>query len=102
MFNEFGPRIAWYVWPTQEYPILFPEPNVARDYVEFPSQFNEHWALDSKVLKELKLVHNIKPENRYHNRSRSIIKRQSIPPYNEGYAILEQYQCSSVAGYAMA
>ncbi len=25
--------------------------NVARDFVEFPSQFNEHWALDPEVLR---------------------------------------------------
>ena len=34
---------------TQTYPTLSGT-NVARDFVEFPSQFNEHWALDPTVL----------------------------------------------------
>lgn len=49
MFHEFGHGLHG-LFAAQKYPILSGT-NVARDYVEFPSQFNEHWALDSKVLK---------------------------------------------------
>jgi peptidyl-dipeptidase Dcp len=48
MFHEFGHGLHG-LFAAQEYPTLSGT-NVARDFVEFPSQFNEHWALDSKVL----------------------------------------------------
>ncbi len=49
MFHEFGHGLHG-LFANQKYPTLSGT-NVARDYVEFPSQFNEHWALNSKVLK---------------------------------------------------
>ncbi len=49
MFHEFGHGLHG-LFASQKYPTLSGT-SVARDYVEFPSQFNEHWALDSKVLK---------------------------------------------------
>lgn len=49
MFHEFGHGLHG-LFASQKYPTLSGT-NVARDYVEFPSQFNEHWALDPKVLK---------------------------------------------------
>jgi peptidyl-dipeptidase Dcp len=48
MFHEFGHGLHG-MFADQEYPILSGT-SVARDFVEFPSQFNEHWALDPKVL----------------------------------------------------
>ncbi len=48
MFHEFGHALhglfANQIYPTDS------GTNTARDWVEFPSQFNEHWALDPKVL----------------------------------------------------
>ncbi|HEX3755708.1 MAG TPA: M3 family metallopeptidase [Rhizomicrobium sp.] len=49
MFHEFGHALHG-LFADQVYPTLSGT-NVARDFVEFPSQFNEHWALDSDVLK---------------------------------------------------
>lgn len=49
MFHEFGHGLHG-LFANQQYPSLSGT-NVARDYVEFPSQFNEHWASDPKVLK---------------------------------------------------
>jgi len=49
MFHEFGHALHG-LFAAQEYPSLSGT-NVARDFVEFPSQFNENWALDPKVLK---------------------------------------------------
>ena len=49
MFHEFGHGLHG-LFANQKYPTLSGT-NVARDYVEFPSQFNEHWAMDPKVLK---------------------------------------------------
>ena len=48
MFHEFGHALHGF-FATQTYPTLSGT-SVARDYVEFPSQFNEHWALDPKVF----------------------------------------------------
>jgi peptidyl-dipeptidase Dcp len=48
MFHEFGHALHG-MFASQVYPTLSGT-NVARDFVEFPSQFNENWALDPKVL----------------------------------------------------
>jgi peptidyl-dipeptidase Dcp len=48
MFHEFGHALHG-LFADQVYPTVSGT-SVARDYVEFPSQFNEHWALDPKVL----------------------------------------------------
>jgi peptidyl-dipeptidase Dcp len=48
MFHEFGHALHG-LFASQAYPTLSGT-NTARDWVEFPSQFNEHWALDPKVL----------------------------------------------------
>jgi peptidyl-dipeptidase Dcp len=48
MFHEFGHALHG-LFAAQTYPTLSGT-NVARDFVEFPSQFNEHWALEPQVL----------------------------------------------------
>ena len=48
MFHEFGHALHG-LFADEVYPTLSGT-SVARDFVEFPSQFNEHWALDPKVL----------------------------------------------------
>jgi peptidyl-dipeptidase Dcp len=49
MFHEFGHALHG-LFANQTYPLVSGT-NVARDFVEFPSQFNEHWALYPEVLK---------------------------------------------------
>jgi peptidyl-dipeptidase Dcp len=49
MFHEFGHALHG-LFADQTYPFVSGT-NVARDFVEFPSQFNEHWALYPDVLK---------------------------------------------------
>ncbi|HUO93157.1 MAG TPA: M3 family metallopeptidase [Rhizomicrobium sp.] len=49
MFHEFGHGLHG-LFAKEKYPTLSGT-NVARDFVEFPSQFNEHWALYPDVLK---------------------------------------------------
>jgi peptidyl-dipeptidase Dcp len=49
MFHEFGHALHG-LFANETYPTLSGT-NVARDFVEFPSQFNEHWALDPEVLR---------------------------------------------------
>ncbi|HEY4126561.1 MAG TPA: peptidyl-dipeptidase Dcp [Gammaproteobacteria bacterium] len=48
MFHEFGHGLHG-LFADQKYPTLSGA-NTARDWVEFPSQFNEHWASDPKVF----------------------------------------------------
>ncbi|HGM5489281.1 TPA: peptidyl-dipeptidase Dcp [Serratia fonticola] len=48
MFHEFGHALHG-MFADQQYPSLSGT-NTARDFVEFPSQFNEHWASDPKVF----------------------------------------------------
>src|SRR4051812_9881306 len=48
MFHEFGHALHG-MFASQTYPTISGT-SVARDFVEFPSQFNENWALDAKVL----------------------------------------------------
>lgn len=48
MFHEFGHALHG-MFASQKYPTLSGA-NTARDFVEFPSQFNEHWALYPQVL----------------------------------------------------
>lgn len=53
MFHEFGHALHG-IFADQQYPSLSGT-NVARDFVEFPSQFNEHWATYPKILKNYAL-----------------------------------------------
>ena len=48
MFHEFGHGLHG-LFSNVEYPTLSGT-NVPRDFVEFPSQFNEHWALEANVF----------------------------------------------------
>jgi peptidyl-dipeptidase Dcp len=48
MFHEFGHGLHG-LFASQQYPSLSGTAT-ARDFVEFPSQFNEHWASDSTVF----------------------------------------------------
>ena len=48
LFHEFGHALHG-MFAAETYPTLSGT-SVARDFVEFPSQFNENWALDQKVL----------------------------------------------------
>jgi peptidyl-dipeptidase Dcp len=49
MFHEFGHALHG-LFAAQTYPTLSGT-NTARDWVEFPSQFNENWALEPSVLR---------------------------------------------------
>jgi peptidyl-dipeptidase Dcp len=48
MFHEFGHALHG-MFASAEYPTLSGT-SVPRDFVEFPSQFNEHWALEPAVF----------------------------------------------------
>jgi len=48
MFHEFGHALHG-MFADEQYPSLSGT-NTARDFVEFPSQFNEHWSLEPSVF----------------------------------------------------
>jgi peptidyl-dipeptidase Dcp len=55
MFHEFGHALHG-IFANSKYPSISGT-SVARDFVELPSQFNEHWALDPKVLAHYAIHH---------------------------------------------
>jgi peptidyl-dipeptidase Dcp len=79
MFHEFGHALHG-MFAAQTYPLL-EGTNVARDFVEFPSQFNENWALDPKIL----------PHYAVHYQTGQVIpqdlvaKIKSARTFNQGY-----------------
>ena len=83
MFHEFGHALHG-LFAAQTYPTLSGT-NVARDFVEFPSQFNENWALDPKVL----------PHYAVHYRTGQPIPQELIDKikkartFNQGYELGE-------------
>jgi len=83
MFHEFGHALHG-MFANQRYPTLSGTA-VARDYVEFPSQFNEHWALDPKVLSHYAVHHQTgKPMP-----AELVEKIKKARTFNQGYAVTE-------------
>ena len=83
MFHEFGHALHGF-FASQKYPILSGT-SVARDFVEFPSQFNEHWALDPKVFKNYAVHYKTKepmPQP-------LVDKIKKSGAFNAGYALTE-------------
>ena len=83
MFHEFGHALHG-LFADQTYPTLSGT-NVARDFVEFPSQFNEHWALDPKVLSHYAV--NYKTGEAMPQALVDKIKKAA--KFNQGYALGE-------------
>ncbi len=83
LFHEFGHTLHG-LFANQQYPTLSGT-NVARDFVEMPSQFNEHWALDTTVLKNYAKHHQTGetiPQS-------LIDKIKAAATFNQGYAFTE-------------
>ena len=83
MFHEFGHALHG-MFANQQYPSLSGTA-VARDYVEFPSQFNEHWALDPQVLAHYAVHYQTgKPMP-----AELVEKIKKAAKFNQGYAVTE-------------
>ncbi len=83
MFHEFGHALNGF-FADQEYASLSGA-NTARDFVEYPSQFNEHWALYPAVLKHYAVnykTHQPMPQSLIDK-----IKRAST--FNQSYSLGE-------------
>ena len=85
MFHEFGHALH-YMFAQQKYPGR----RVPRDFVEFPSQFNEHWAMNPAVLKNY-AVHYKTGEP---IPQALMDKIQRASNFNGGYALTEAIEAS--------
>ncbi len=83
MFHEFGHSIHG-MFAKQKYPSLSGT-NTPRDFVEFPSQINEHWALDSMVLSNYALHY----ETGDPMPASLVEKIKKAKTFNEGYMTTE-------------
>jgi len=83
MFHEFGHALHG-MFANQKYPSISGTA-VARDYVEFPSQFNEHWALEPRVLAHYAVHYQTgKPMP-----TELVAKIKKAKTFNQGYAVTE-------------
>src|ERR1035437_119378 len=83
MFHEFGHGLHG-LFASQTYPSISGT-NVARDFVELPSQFNEHWALEPKVFQHYAVHYKTKvamPQV-------LVDKIKKSQEFNQGYAFTE-------------
>jgi peptidyl-dipeptidase Dcp len=83
MFHEFGHALHG-MFADEEYPSLSGT-NVARDFVELPSQINEHWALYPKVLANYAI--NVRTGKPMPQALADKIKRAAT--FNQGYDLTE-------------
>lgn len=90
MFHEFGHALHGF-FASQQYPSLSGT-NVSRDFVEFPSQFNENWALYPTVLKNYAI--HYKTGAPIPQELIDKIKRSAT--FNEGYALTENLAASNL------
>jgi peptidyl-dipeptidase Dcp len=90
MFHEFGHALHGF-FANQQY-VSLSGTSVARDYVEFPSQFNEHWATDPKIFahyaKHYKTGEVMPAE--------LVAKIKRAATFNEGYAFTEALAAASL------
>lgn len=83
MFHEFGHALHGF-FADQTYPSLSGT-NVARDFVELPSQFNEHWAIEPQVFRHYAV--NYKTGEPMPQELVDKIKKSL--KFNQGYALTE-------------
>jgi peptidyl-dipeptidase Dcp len=90
MFHEFGHALHG-LFANQQYPSLSGTA-VARDYVEFPSQFNEHWALHPTVLGHYAVHYQTsKPMP-----AELVDKIKKASKFNQGYALTEVVEAAAL------
>src|SRR6202011_3416413 len=83
MFHEFGHALHG-MFSNVKYPTLTGT-NVPRDFVEFPSQFNEHWALEPVVF-----AHYAKHSQTGKPMPRLLVEKiKKAKTFNQGYKTTE-------------
>jgi peptidyl-dipeptidase Dcp len=90
MFHEFGHALHGF-FADQQY-VSISGTSVARDFVEFPSQFNEHWALYPQVFKNYAVHYKTgQPMPQI-----LIDKIKKASKFNQGYALTEILAAASL------
>ncbi len=90
MFHEFGHGLHG-LFASQVYPSISGA-HTARDFVEFPSQFNEHWALDPKVFAHYAIHYKTGlPMPKV-----LVAKIKKAATFNQGYALSEALAAASL------
>lgn len=90
LFHEFGHALHG-LFANQQYPSLSGA-NTPRDFVEFPSQFNENWALHPEILTNYAI----------HYKTKSVIpqtlidKIKSAATFNQGYGLTELIEAAAI------
>ena len=90
MFHEFGHALHG-MFASQQYPSISGA-NTARDFVEFPSQFNEHWASDPKIFQHYAVHYQTgapMPQQ-------LVDKIKKAHTFNQGYALTELLAAASL------
>ncbi len=82
-FHEFGHSIHG-IFASQKYPSISGT-NVPRDFVEFPSQINEHFALEPEILKNYALHYETKKQIP----QELVDKIKKADTFNQGYMTTE-------------
>ena len=90
MFHEFGHALHGF-FADQQYPSLSGT-SVARDFVEFPSQFNENWALYPEILKNYALHYKTGESIP----QALIDKIKNSGTFNQGYSLTENLAASNL------
>jgi peptidyl-dipeptidase Dcp len=83
MFHEFGHALHG-MFADEQYPTLSGT-STARDFVEFPSQFNEHWATDPKVFAH----YAVNYKTRQPMPEALVAKMKKAGMFNKGYDMTE-------------
>ena len=90
LFHEFGHTLHG-LFANQIYASLSGT-NTARDFVEFPSQFNEHWAMDPKIFEHYARHYQtgaVMPKD-------LVDKIKKASTFNQGYALTELVAAASL------
>lgn len=90
LFHEFGHALHGF-FADQQYPSLSGT-NVARDFVELPSQINEHWALYPEVFKNF-AIHYQTGEPMPQALADKLVKASK---FNQGYALGESLSAAGL------
>lgn len=90
MFHEFGHALHGF-FADQQYPSLSGTA-VSRDFVEFPSQFNENWALYPDILKNYAI--HYETGDRIPEELIEKIKKSGT--FNQGYSMIENLASSNL------
>ena len=88
MFHEFGHALHGLLSQVT-YPTLSGT-NVARDFVEFPSQLNEHWLETSAILEKFALHH----ETGEAIPKEIVAKIKATANFNQGFKTVEYLSCA--------